>query len=46
MPAASKDSTPEIEMTELSDTLYGQMKESAELDAVIRQNLKGPGYGE
>jgi len=36
----------ETKMTDLSETLYGQMKESAELDAVIRQNLKGLGYGE
>jgi len=27
-------------------TLYAQMKESVEFDAVIRQNLKGLGYGE
>jgi len=36
----------ETKMTELSDTLYGQMKESAKLDEVIRHNLKGLGYGE
>ena len=36
----------ESKMTEMSQTLYGQMRESAELDAVIRQNLKGLGYGE
>ena len=45
--ALEDDGIPfETKMTELSDTLYGQMKESAELDAVIRQNLKGLGYGE
>ena len=31
---------------ELSQTLYGQMAESAKLDEVIRQNLEGLGYGE
>jgi type I restriction enzyme M protein len=45
--AIEDDGIPfETKMTELSDTLYGQMKESAELDAVIRQNLKGLCYGE
>lgn len=33
-------------MTELSQTLYVQVNESAKLDDVIRQNLKGLGYGE
>jgi type I restriction enzyme M protein len=33
-------------MTEMSQKLYSQMEESAKLDNVIRQNLKGIGYGE
>ena len=36
----------ETKMKELSNTLYLQMKESAELDAIIRKNPKGLGYGE
>ena len=32
-------------MTEMSQTLYGQMEESAKLDEVIRKNLEGLGYG-
>ncbi|MDF7801502.1 class I SAM-dependent DNA methyltransferase [Pontiellaceae bacterium B1224] len=36
----------ETKMTEMSQTLYAQMEESAKLDDVIRQNLKGLGYGE
>jgi len=36
----------ETKMTEMSKTLYAQMKESAKLDDVIRKNLKGLGYGE
>jgi type I restriction enzyme M protein len=36
----------ETKMTEMSQTLYKQMKESAELDEVIRRNLEGLGYGE
>jgi len=36
----------ETKMTEMSQTLYTQMKESEKLDDVIRQNLKGLGYGE
>ncbi len=36
----------ETKMTELSKTLYKQMKESEELDAVIRRNLEVLGYGE
>jgi type I restriction enzyme M protein len=36
----------ETKMKDLSDTLYGQMKESAKLDGVIKQNLKALGYGE
>jgi len=30
----------------MSRTLYGQIKESAKLDDVIRKNLEGLGYGE
>jgi len=36
----------ETKMTELSQTLYAQMAESATLDEVIRKNLEGLGYGE
>ena len=36
----------EDKMAELSATLYGQMREGAELDAVIRRNLVVLGYGE
>ncbi|PAU89556.1 DNA methyltransferase [Pseudomonas sp. WN033] len=36
----------EEKMAELSQTLFRQMKESAELDAMIRRNLGGLGYGE
>lgn len=36
----------EEKMTELSQTLFRQMRESAELDAVIRLNLERLGYGE
>jgi type I restriction enzyme M protein len=36
----------ETKMTEMSQTLYAQMEESAKLDDVIRENLKGLGYGE
>jgi len=35
----------ETKMTEMSQTLYAQMKESAKLDKVIRKNLEGLGYG-
>jgi len=35
----------ETKMTELSQTLYKQMEESARLDEVICNNLKGLGYG-
>ncbi len=31
---------------EFSDTLFQQMRESVELDAVIRKNLEVLGYGE
>jgi type I restriction enzyme M protein len=36
----------ETKMTELSQTLYQQMAEAEKLDAMIRQNLQGLGYGE
>jgi type I restriction enzyme M protein len=36
----------ETKMTEMAATLFSQMKESAKLDEVIRQNLKGLGYEE
>lgn len=36
----------ETKMTEMSQALYGQMEESAKLDAVIRKNLEALGYGE
>jgi len=36
----------EEKMAELSATIYGQMREGAELDAVIRRNLEALGYGE
>lgn len=36
----------EEKMTELSATLYEQMRESVELDAAIRQNLEVLGYAE
>ena len=36
----------ETKMTEMSQTLYAQMEESAKLDEVIRKNLEGLGYGE
>ena len=32
-------------MTEMSQTLYQQMEESAKLDKVIRKNLEVLGYG-
>jgi type I restriction enzyme M protein len=35
----------EVKMAELSQTLYGQMKEAEKLDAVIRENLGVLGYG-
>ncbi|MCI5122217.1 MAG: SAM-dependent DNA methyltransferase, partial [Candidatus Electrothrix sp. AUS4] len=35
----------EEKMSELTATLYQQMKEGAELDAVIRRNLEVLGYG-
>ncbi|MGB0372244.1 MAG: N-6 DNA methylase, partial [Opitutales bacterium] len=45
--ALEDDGIPfETKMTELSQTLYAQMEESAKLDAVIRDNLKGLGYGQ
>ena len=36
----------EEKMRELTQTLFQQMAEAQELDAVIKQNLKGLGYGE
>lgn len=36
----------ETKMSELSQTLCGQMKEAEKLDAVIRKNLEVSGYGE
>lgn len=36
----------EEKMTELTQTLYGQMKKSAELDKLIRKNMETLGYGE
>jgi type I restriction enzyme M protein len=36
----------ETKMAELSQTLFAQMKQAQELDAVIRRNLEGLGYGE
>jgi type I restriction enzyme M protein len=36
----------EEKMNELSSTLYKQMKESAELDTIICDNLKQLGLGE
>ncbi len=36
----------EAKMSELSQTLYSQMEEGARLDAVIRENLAGLGYGQ
>ncbi|MEA3333729.1 MAG: class I SAM-dependent DNA methyltransferase [Pseudomonadota bacterium] len=36
----------EVKMTELSTTLYEQMREGEKLDAMIRKNLEVLGYGE
>lgn len=36
----------ETKMTDLTQTLYKQMKHSAELDEVIRKNMEALGYGE
>lgn len=36
----------EEKMQQLTQTLFQQMREAQELDAVIKQNLKGLGYGE
>ncbi len=45
--AIADDGIPfEEKMAELSDTLYEQMRESIELDAVIRKNLILLGFGE
>ena len=35
----------ETKMVELTQTLYAQMQQAQELDAVIRRNLEGLGYG-
>ena len=35
----------ETKMTDLSQTLYGQIEESVKLDEVIQKNLEGLGYG-
>jgi type I restriction enzyme M protein len=35
----------ETKMSEMSQTLYAQMEESAKLDEIIRKNLEGLGYG-
>jgi type I restriction enzyme M protein len=44
--ALEADGIPfETKMTEMSQTLYGQMEESVKLDEVIRKNLEGLGYG-
>lgn len=44
--ALEDDGIPfETKMTELSQTLYAQMDESAKLDEAIRKNLEGLGYG-
>ena len=45
--ALEDDGIPfESKMKDLSSTLYAQMEESAKLDTIIRENLKGLGYGE
>ena len=45
--AIEDDGVPfEENMAELSDRLYQQMRESVELDAVIRKNLEVLGFGE
>ena len=36
----------EEKMRDLTQTLYQQMAEAEKLDAVIKQNLAGLGYGE
>jgi type I restriction enzyme M protein len=36
----------ETKMAELSQALYAQMRQAQKLDAVIRRNLEGLGYGE
>jgi len=46
-PEIEDDGIPfEEKMSDLTQTLYQQMEESAKLDAVIRNNLEGLGYGE
>ncbi|MCB0264358.1 MAG: SAM-dependent DNA methyltransferase [Calditrichaeota bacterium] len=45
--AVEDDGIPfEEKMSELSETLFDQMRQSAELDDAIRQNLEVLGYGE
>ena len=45
--AEEDDGIPfEEKMTELTRTLYRQMEESGKLDAMIKENLAGLGYGE
>lgn len=36
----------ETKMQELTQTLYRQMNEAAELDKAIRKNMEALGYGE
>ncbi len=44
--AIEDDGVPfELKMAELTQTLYGQMEEADKLDAVIKDNLAGLGYG-
>jgi len=43
---AKEGITEEEKMTDLTKTLYQQMKESEKLDAVIRKNLEVLDYGE
>ena len=46
-PEIEDDGVPfEEKMTELTAALYEQMRESETLDAKIRENLEGLGYGE
>jgi len=45
-PEIEDDGIPfEKKMADLTQTLYRQMGESDKLDAVIRENLEGLGYG-
>ena len=46
-PETKDDYIPfEVKMSELSQTLYSQMRESDELDKIIRHHLKTLGFGE